>query len=170
MVIGDSFTASYFPPMLAQHVGRAIWLNHRECGFDWNWIDKLQPDEVWWMPTERFLICDEGVRPLNFAGSGEDHVLSSAGHPRIRVDCAGIDHDRQRVCAWLDRIGSAHCVAPATVLRPHDRALRGPPPRFAGGQARGFGGTLRAAEPPSLRSRKNLRAPRIETNPLLRGT
>jgi alginate O-acetyltransferase complex protein AlgJ len=73
MVIGDSFTASYFPPMLAQHVGRAIWLNHRECGFDWNWIDKLQPDEVWWMPTERFLICDEGVRPLNFAGSGEDH-------------------------------------------------------------------------------------------------
>jgi hypothetical protein len=71
MVIGDSFTASYFPPMLAQHVGRAIWLNHRECGFDWNWIDKLQPDEVWWMPTERFLICDQGVRPLNFAGSGE---------------------------------------------------------------------------------------------------
>ena len=29
MVIGDSFTASYFPPMLAQHAGRAIWLNHR---------------------------------------------------------------------------------------------------------------------------------------------
>jgi alginate O-acetyltransferase complex protein AlgJ len=72
MVIGDSFTASYFPPMLAQHVGRAIWLNHRECGFDWTWIDKFQPDEVWWVPTERFLICDEGVRPLNFAGTGED--------------------------------------------------------------------------------------------------
>ena len=32
MVIGDSFTASYFPPMLRQHVGRVIWLNHRECG------------------------------------------------------------------------------------------------------------------------------------------
>jgi alginate O-acetyltransferase complex protein AlgJ len=72
MVIGDSFTASYFPPMLAQHVGRAIWLNHRECGFNWSWIDKLKPDEVWWAPTERFLICDEGVRPLNFAGSGEE--------------------------------------------------------------------------------------------------
>jgi alginate O-acetyltransferase complex protein AlgJ len=73
MVIGDSFTASYFPPMLAQHVGRVVWLNHRECGFDWNWIDKFQPDEVWWTPTERFLICDEGVRPLNFAGTAEDH-------------------------------------------------------------------------------------------------
>jgi hypothetical protein len=57
--------------MLLQHVGRAVWLNHRECGFDWNWIDKFQPDEVWWVPTERFLICDEGVRPLNFAGTGE---------------------------------------------------------------------------------------------------
>jgi alginate O-acetyltransferase complex protein AlgJ len=72
MVIGDSFTASYFPPMLVQHVGRAIWLNHRECGFDWNWIDKLQPNEVWWVPTERFLICDKGIRPLNFAGKGGD--------------------------------------------------------------------------------------------------
>jgi hypothetical protein len=71
MVIGDSFTASYFPPMLAEHVGRAIWLNHRECGFDWNWIDKFRPDEVWWTPTERFLICDEGVRPLNFPGAAE---------------------------------------------------------------------------------------------------
>ena len=79
MVIGDSFTASYFPPMLAQHVGRAIWLNHRECGFDWNWIDKFQPDEVWWAPTERFLICDEGVRPLNFAGSGEDRGQVGVG-------------------------------------------------------------------------------------------
>ncbi len=72
MVIGDSFTTSYFPLMLLQHVGRAIWLHHRQCGFDWSWIDKFQPDEVWWVPTERFLICDEGVRPLNFAGSGED--------------------------------------------------------------------------------------------------
>jgi hypothetical protein len=31
-------------------------------------IELAAPDEVWWVPTERFLICDEGVRPLNFAG------------------------------------------------------------------------------------------------------
>ena len=79
MVIGDSFTASYFPPMLAEHVGRAIWLNHRECGFDWSWIDKLKPDEVWWTPTERFLVCDQGVRPQNFAGAGEDRGLVGVG-------------------------------------------------------------------------------------------
>ena len=81
MVIGDSFTASYFPPMLAEHVGRAIWLNHRECGFDWSWIDKLKPDEVWWTPTERFLVCDQGVRPQNFAGAGEDRGLVGVGEP-----------------------------------------------------------------------------------------
>ena len=28
LVIGDSFTASYFPLMLAQHVGRAIWVHY----------------------------------------------------------------------------------------------------------------------------------------------
>ena len=79
MVIGDSFTASYFPPMLLQHAGRAIWLNHRECGFDWNWIERFQPDEVWWVPTERFLICDEGVRPLNFAAPGEGGPVRVGG-------------------------------------------------------------------------------------------
>ncbi len=68
MVIGDFFTASYFPLMLSQHVGRAIWVHHHQCGFDWKLIDRFRPDEVWWAPTERFLICDPGVRPINFAG------------------------------------------------------------------------------------------------------
>ena len=68
MVIGDSFTASYFPLMLSEHVGRAIWVHHRQCGFDWKLIDRFHPDEVWWAPTERFLLCDPGVRPIDFAG------------------------------------------------------------------------------------------------------
>ena len=38
------------------------------AGFDWKAIDKYRPDEVWWMPTERFLICDPGVRPVDFTG------------------------------------------------------------------------------------------------------
>ena len=67
MVIGDLFTAGYFPLMLSQHVGRAIWVHHHQCGFDWKLIDRLRPDEVWWAPTERFLVCDPGVRPLNFS-------------------------------------------------------------------------------------------------------
>jgi alginate O-acetyltransferase complex protein AlgJ len=68
MVIGDSFTAAYFPLMLSEHVGRAIWVHHRQCGFDWKLIDRFRPDEVWWAPTERFLVCDPGVRPIDFAG------------------------------------------------------------------------------------------------------
>ena len=68
MVIGDSFTASYFPLMLAQHVGRAIWIHHHQCGFDWKLIERLKPDEVWWAPTERFILCDPGARPIDFAG------------------------------------------------------------------------------------------------------
>jgi alginate O-acetyltransferase complex protein AlgJ len=70
MVIGDSFTASYFPAMLSQHGGRAIWIHHHECGFDWKLIDKFRPDEVWWAPTERFLLCDPGVVPIDFDAEG----------------------------------------------------------------------------------------------------
>jgi alginate O-acetyltransferase complex protein AlgJ len=60
LVVGDSFTASNFPPMLAQHVERAIWVhyNNAGCSFDWSLIDKYHPDEVWWAPVERALICE----------------------------------------------------------------------------------------------------------------
>lgn len=68
MVIGDSFTMDLFAPMLLQHAGRVIWLHHEYCGFDWKWIDKLRPDEVWWAPVERFLVCRPGRRPTDFAG------------------------------------------------------------------------------------------------------
>ena len=69
-VIGDSFTQGYFPLMLSQHAGRAIWIHHHECGFDWKLIDKFQPDEVWWAPTDRFLLCDPGVAPIDFESDG----------------------------------------------------------------------------------------------------
>ena len=68
MILGDLFTAGYFPQLLLQHAGRMIWIFDRHCGFDWKVIDKLRPDEVWWMPNERALICGPGTRPLDFAG------------------------------------------------------------------------------------------------------
>jgi alginate O-acetyltransferase complex protein AlgJ len=74
MVIGDSFTHFYFPLMLSQHTARAIWIHHRYCGFDWRLIDRFHPDEVWWAPTERFLICEPGARPVNFP----DRTVSSS--------------------------------------------------------------------------------------------
>ncbi len=66
MVIGDSFTSGYFPRLLSQHVANAVWFHHNYCGFDWAWIDKIKPDEVWWMPVERLLICRPGQRLKNF--------------------------------------------------------------------------------------------------------
>ena len=51
--------------MLLQGTGRVVWLHHSFCGFDWKWIDQLRPDEVWWMPTERYIVCGKGgVRPV----------------------------------------------------------------------------------------------------------
>ena len=62
LVIGDFFTASYFPAMLASHVSRAIWVHYhdKDCGFDWTMIDRFHPDEVWWVPVERAINCDAG--------------------------------------------------------------------------------------------------------------
>ena len=68
MIIGDSFTGAHLEPMALQHAGRVVWLASQHCGFDWRSIDRFRPDEVWWMPNERFLICDPGVRPQGLAG------------------------------------------------------------------------------------------------------
>jgi hypothetical protein len=66
VVIGDSFTTSYFPLFLSQHVGRAVWLHHEYCSFDWSWISRIKPDEVWWTPVERFSVCRPGQSLKNF--------------------------------------------------------------------------------------------------------
>ena len=66
-VVGDSFTFRYFPIFLSRHVGRAVWFHHEFCSFDWARIDKIQPDEVWWMPVERYLVCRPGQKLKNFS-------------------------------------------------------------------------------------------------------
>ncbi len=63
MIIGDSFTATLFAPMLLPHAGKVAWTHHEFCRFKWKWIEQFHPDEVWWMPTERHLICKPGPRP-----------------------------------------------------------------------------------------------------------
>ncbi len=68
MLFGDSFTQDFFARMLMQRAGRVIWLQHLKCGFDWKAIERFHPDEVWWMPNERFLLCDPGLKPADFTG------------------------------------------------------------------------------------------------------
>jgi alginate O-acetyltransferase complex protein AlgJ len=70
MIIGDSFTEDLFAPMVLQHAGQVVWVYHQSCRFDWKWIDQFRPDEIWWMPTERFLACRHGDRPAGFPPAG----------------------------------------------------------------------------------------------------
>ena len=70
LLLGDSFTIAYFAPMIAASGGRAIWLHHQICGFDWQWIEKFKPDQVWYMPTERYFPCDANRRPAGLPARG----------------------------------------------------------------------------------------------------
>ncbi len=63
LVVGDSFSEISFVTLLAGHAGRTAWLYARDCGFDWSWIDRFKPDEVWWVPTERLMLCENGAWP-----------------------------------------------------------------------------------------------------------
>jgi alginate O-acetyltransferase complex protein AlgJ len=74
LIIGDSF-AHFLMPLLAQHAGRAIWMHHLLCGFDWKLVEELRPDEVWWMPTERYMLCYHGARPNGFPEAVPQHGL-----------------------------------------------------------------------------------------------
>jgi alginate O-acetyltransferase complex protein AlgJ len=67
MVLGDSFTQVFFGPLLLPYVAHELSLHISSCGFDWKAIDHFHPDEVWWMPTERFSTCNLGASPDNFA-------------------------------------------------------------------------------------------------------
>jgi alginate O-acetyltransferase complex protein AlgJ len=83
LILGDSLTLDFFPPMLLQHVGSVIWVHHEYCGFDWRVIDELRPDEVWWMPGERIFLCQHS--PIGFPqatkGAGEEKALDGLVRP-----------------------------------------------------------------------------------------
>ena len=58
--------------MILQHAHRVIWMDHKSCGFDWSDVEKYRPDEVWWMPNERFLVCKPGLKPKGLPESKEE--------------------------------------------------------------------------------------------------
>jgi hypothetical protein len=83
LILGDSLTLDFFPPMLLQHVGSVIWVHHEYCGFDWRLVDETRPDEVWWMPGERIFLCQHS--PIGFPqatkGAGEEKALDGLVRP-----------------------------------------------------------------------------------------
>ena len=62
LVLGDSFTPE-FSLMVNANTARFAWTHHEWCGFDWKWVERFHPDQVWWMPTERYALCVPGSRP-----------------------------------------------------------------------------------------------------------
>ncbi|UFN50970.1 hypothetical protein LPC08_10315 [Roseomonas sp. OT10] len=65
LIIGDSFSNVELLMLTAQKARRVVWLHHEACHFDWRWIDQFQPDEVWWLPAERAMLCWTDRRPRN---------------------------------------------------------------------------------------------------------
>jgi alginate O-acetyltransferase complex protein AlgJ len=87
LILGDSLTLDFFPPMLLQHVGSVIWVHHEYCGFDWRVIDEIRPDEVWWMPGERIFLCQHW--PIGFPrakGAGEEKAPMDLVRPPDAVE------------------------------------------------------------------------------------
>ena len=78
LVLGDSFTGGYLPAMILQHAHRVIWVDHKSCGFNWSEVEKYAPDEVWWMPNERFLVCKPGLKPVGLPESKSDSAEGRA--------------------------------------------------------------------------------------------
>jgi hypothetical protein len=65
MVVGDSYVGVYFTPFIVANGVTAFWTHHDWCGFDWRWIERIRPEEVWWMPNERLFLCARGRQPAN---------------------------------------------------------------------------------------------------------
>jgi hypothetical protein len=63
LIIGDSFAEKWFSPLVLAHAGHMVLTHIQNCDFNWSWIDRFKPDEVWWMPTERAFLCAPGLRP-----------------------------------------------------------------------------------------------------------
>jgi alginate O-acetyltransferase complex protein AlgJ len=80
LILGDSFTVHHFAPMIAANGARAVWVHHQNCGFDWKWIEKFQPDQIWYLPTERYFACDPRRRPRGMPAT----AAASVGGPSSR--------------------------------------------------------------------------------------
>jgi alginate O-acetyltransferase complex protein AlgJ len=78
LVLGDSFTEGFFSQLLAQHARSVVWIHEQGCGFDWNWIEHIRPDEVWWIPTERYALCRLYPANLPAQNAGQRALIDPA--------------------------------------------------------------------------------------------
>ena len=90
LILGDSFTGGYLPAMVLQHAHRVIWMDHKSCAFNWSEVENYHPDEVWWMPNERFLVCKPGLKPMGLPeGKSESANRMAPGGFAEQIGAAG---------------------------------------------------------------------------------
>jgi hypothetical protein len=59
---------NYFTPLIVENGAQALWMHHQWCEFDWSWIERFRPTEIWWMPNERLFLCKPNAHPKNMPG------------------------------------------------------------------------------------------------------
>lgn len=64
VLIGDSFTETFFAALMRGKAGSYVWLHQDDCAFDWRAVEDANPTYVIIAPTERNARCRRG-RPLN---------------------------------------------------------------------------------------------------------
>jgi len=57
MVIGDSFTQSFWRGLLASRASAYAWIHHRRCRLDVADVERFRPDILIYAPTERMIPC-----------------------------------------------------------------------------------------------------------------
>lgn len=63
MVVGDSFTRSFWRGLLAARSSAFVWAHHQSCQFDRGMIERFRPDILVYLPVERFLPCSSRPFP-----------------------------------------------------------------------------------------------------------
>lgn len=63
MVVGDSFTRTFWHGLLAARSSAFLWTHHQTCHFDRGLIARFRPDILIYTPTERFFPCTGGRNP-----------------------------------------------------------------------------------------------------------
>jgi hypothetical protein len=88
LVIGDSFTARLWRPLLASISRRSHWIHIQDCGFSWDDAEKVGAELVILLPTERFLGCPGSSWPKGLpepaAPHGIDPEVQGAGKVQFK--------------------------------------------------------------------------------------
>lgn len=64
MVVGDSFTRTFWRDLLAYRASAFLWTHHQNCNFDQEMIARFKPDILIYIPTERFMPCIGPRKPV----------------------------------------------------------------------------------------------------------